>query len=76
MRFSTIKDIPSFIGQPKVATVRIFQWPNESYSLFVRRPTKRPSRTSQGMLIGTYFDLEKAHNAARAWLTRHRGWLV
>lgn len=67
MRFPVIKDYPEYIGKAKKVSVKIFQFPNGNYHLFIRRPTKTWSRVSRGYLIGTYHTIEKAQKAAYLW---------
>jgi hypothetical protein len=67
-----ITKIPVYISPTKIAIVSIFRWPNGSYSLYIRRPTKLPSRTSiDGMLIGHYYNLTIAKTAAEKWKIKH-----
>jgi len=56
---------------PKKASCKVFQWPNGSYSLFVRKPTKTPGRYFKGVFIGMFYDLSKAKEAARKWLYKN-----
>lgn len=72
MNYPTIRKIPEYTTQTKKPVVKIFQWPNGSFSLFTRKPTKHPSISSQGILIGMYYTLEKAREAARLWMFKHK----
>lgn len=59
--------------KPKNAICSVLQWPNESYSLFIRKRTKNiASRSREGMCIGTYYSLLAAKKAATKWLDKHR----
>ena len=59
--------------KPKRASCQVFQWPSGSrYSLFVRKPTKHWGRYCEGILLGVFFDLEKAKKAAVQWPKKNR----
>jgi hypothetical protein len=61
-----------FPYKPRKPTVSIFQWPNETYSLFVKKPTKNWGRYMEGMLIGNCWDLQEAKKAAKLWLINNQ----
>lgn len=77
-RIRVIKNTPpikytewGFGIKPKRVSCSVYQWPNGSYGLFVRKPTKHWGRYCEGMIIGHYYNLEEAKEAAREWLKRN-----
>lgn len=58
--------------KPKRVSCQVYQHPNGSYSLLVRKPTKHWGRYCEGILLGGFFDLEKAKKVAQQWLEKNR----
>lgn len=68
MKYKIIKKIPYSDKKVSRPSVRIFQWPNGSFSLHIKRPTKHFSAAStEGWLIGNYFELDDAKEAVDKW---------
>jgi hypothetical protein len=65
-----LRKMPDFRSKARGYYIRIFQWPNGSYSLLTRKPFKN-TQFLDGMLIGQYFDIESAIMAYRKWKKKY-----
>ena len=65
--------MPEYTGQCTSLNIKIFQWPNGSYSIFMRKPTKRPSTLSTtGTLYGMFYSIDKAVKEAQRKFNVHQ----